>query len=141
MQMTVDDVVDVIAVRHAFVAAALAVLVIGSMGAARVALGAAGRVRIGNVEPVLVDVIAVHVVQMPVVQVVAMTAVAHAPMTAAHPMRVRVIRVRRATTHVSFLSTFGFLFFGPEPAQRKTHPVPTSSASTPAFEAARPPPG
>jgi hypothetical protein len=68
VQVTIDEVVDVIPVRHRFVPATGAVDVIGGMAGARVVGRAVGWILVADRERVLVDVVVVDVVEVPVVQ-------------------------------------------------------------------------
>jgi len=70
VQVAADEVIDVVAVRHRLVPAALAVDVADLVAAAVVRRGTRGRVRGVDRQHVLVDVVAVRVVQVAVVQVV-----------------------------------------------------------------------
>lgn len=74
VEMTVHEVVDVVAVRDGFMAAAGAVDMVGGVCGAGVTGGAGGRILIGHIEGVLVVVAFVRVVEMAVVQVVHMVA-------------------------------------------------------------------
>jgi hypothetical protein len=82
MQVSVDQIVDVIAVRHRLVPASRTVHVPAVVSAAAV-LGRAP-VRIGGryLDRVLVHVIGVHMVQMAVVEIVDVIAVANSGMPA-----------------------------------------------------------
>jgi hypothetical protein len=95
VQMAVDQIVDVVAVRHRLVAATRPVLVprlvAGAAVIGRAAVGIAGR----HLDDVLVDVIAVGMVQVAVVQIVDVVAVANGAMTAVGTVLVRVIGVVR----------------------------------------------
>ena len=93
VQVTVDEIVDVIAVRNGFVAATGAVYVRSIMSAASVIRCAVGRVLTTDFDLVLVDVVAVHVVQVTVMQVVHVAVVLHRGMTAVGTMGVVVVRV------------------------------------------------
>ncbi len=93
MQVAVDQVVHVIAVRHGFVAATGAVNVIGRMTAAVVA-GRAGRgVCRGHGDLVFVDVIAMRMMQVAIVQVVCVPVVFYSSMSAAWTMLMIVVGV------------------------------------------------
>ena len=70
MQMPADQVIDVIAVRHRFMAAAGAVYVILRMPAARVLGGAIGRILLRHLESMLLDLASLRMMQMPVVEVI-----------------------------------------------------------------------
>jgi len=94
VQVPVDEVVDVIAVRHGGVATACAVHVAGLVPAAAVVRGALGRVLGAHGERVLLDGLAVLVVQMAVVQIVDVAVVSDAGVAAAAAVRVRVMGVR-----------------------------------------------
>ena len=90
MQVTVDQIVDVIAVRDGLVATSGTVHVARLMSRApmlrRAAVGIARR----NLDHVLVDVIAVRVMQMPVVEVVRVIAVPNGGVAAVRAMLMRV---------------------------------------------------
>ena len=83
VQMTGDQVVEVVRVGHGLVAATGTVLVRTVMRAAGVAGGALVRVGSARGQAVLVHVIAMLVMQVPVVQIVRVTLVAHGAMAAA----------------------------------------------------------
>lgn len=70
VQMTLDQVVGVLAMRDRLVAAAGAVRVLRLVPAAVVLRRAVRRIRVADLDRVLVHVIAMRVVQMPVVQIV-----------------------------------------------------------------------
>jgi hypothetical protein len=101
VEMAVDDVVDVIAVRHRFVPATLPMLMIIRVASARMALRTPRRIRVRHPELVLVDVITVHVVHVPIMQVIRVTLVVDLRVPASRAVRVRVAAVRRACTHAS----------------------------------------
>jgi hypothetical protein len=86
VQMTSDQVVDVITVRNRLVATIGAVLVSSAMLPAVVLRGAAFGVDVADLENVLVDVITVRVMQMTVVQVVEMIVVLDRSMAAGRPV-------------------------------------------------------
>ena len=104
VQPAVDQVVDVIAVRHGVVATARAV---------GVTLMAAGRigvaVRMLGIDPdhVLIDVILMRVMQMAVMEVVHVTLVANRRMTAAFPVDVRVFAFMNRVCHAATLGGIG----------------------------------
>jgi len=91
MQVTVYQIINVIAMRDGFVPAARAVDVIGGVCAARVLRGANLRVGGGNGDDVLVHVVAMRMVQMPVVQIINMAVVAHRGMAAVRAVLMRVV--------------------------------------------------
>jgi hypothetical protein len=91
MQAPVDQIVDVVAVRHRFVSAAGAVHVTRLVvGAAVLGIAAVG-VAVGDLDHVLVDVICMQVVKVPVVQVVDVVAVLDGDMAAPGTMLVGVV--------------------------------------------------
>jgi hypothetical protein len=96
VQMSVDQVVDVIAVWHRLVSAAWTVHMMRVVPAAPVL----GRAPIGigrrHLYRVLIDVIAVHMMQMAVVEVVHMVAMANGRMPAPGTVLVRVVDVLAA---------------------------------------------
>jgi hypothetical protein len=82
MQMPIDQVIDVIAMRHSFMAASWPMHVGRVVGAATVLGRAAFGIGRRHFDLVLVDVVAMHMVQMPVMQVVDVTLMADRRMTA-----------------------------------------------------------
>ena len=100
VQAAVDDVVDMVTVRHGFVAAACAVDVAAAGGDGVAAVG----VGIVYFEDVLVVVAVVFVVQVAVVQVVDVIAVADGGVAAARAVDMVVVFVGLTVAHgVSFL--------------------------------------
>ena len=99
VKMPRDEVVDVVPVRHGFVAAAGPMLV--SLVVAAASVGGRAHARVGPVDRdrVLVDVIAVRMVQMAIVEVVGVAIVLHGPMAAAGAVLVGVVRVARVLGH------------------------------------------
>jgi hypothetical protein len=93
MQVTVDQIIDMIAVRHRLVPAAGTVLVSRLVALAamlrRAAVGIAGR----DLYDVLIDVIAMGMVQVPVVKVVGVVAMPNGGVSAVGPVLMRVIGV------------------------------------------------
>ena len=64
VQMTLDEIVDVVAMRHGFMPAASAMHMRGIMPSAAVVFRTILRVGRGDLDPMLVHMIAVHVVQI-----------------------------------------------------------------------------
>lgn len=93
MQVPVDQIVDVVAVRHSLMSAAWAVLVGGVVACAVVARRAGVGVCGGHLDPVLVDVVAVHVMQVPIVKVVDVAVMADRGVAAAGAVHVGVVGV------------------------------------------------
>lgn len=93
VQMPIDEVIHMIAMRHGLVAAARPMDMSGRMAAACV-LGCAGiRVRGGHGDLVLVDMIAVRVVKMAIVQVIDVALVHHCGMAASRSVLMVVVLV------------------------------------------------
>jgi hypothetical protein len=99
VQVSRDEVVDVVPVRHGLVAAAGTVDVHGRMRAAGMRRGADGGVRTADGDAMLVDVVAVHVVQVTVVQVIDVTVVRDGDVAAARAMDVGMLAVLQAIGH------------------------------------------
>lgn len=93
MEMSVDQIVDMVAVRYGFVSAAGTVPVVLVVSAAGVIGRAAAGIAIAHLDGVLVDVIAVGVMEMAVVQVVDVVTVPDRGMAARRAMLVRVVGV------------------------------------------------
>ncbi|HEY1553244.1 MAG TPA: hypothetical protein VGF94_00350 [Kofleriaceae bacterium] len=99
VKVAIDQVVDVIAVRHRLVAAARTVHVTGRVPLARVTGGATGRVRRVDRDCAFVDVVVVDHVEVAVVEVVDVAAVPDGPMPAVGAMDVIVLRVNLVGAH------------------------------------------
>jgi hypothetical protein len=97
--VTLDEVIDVIAVRHGLVPAAGAVNVTLLVGSAIVLRRTAVGILRSHIQDVLVDVVPVDVVQMPVVQIVHMTVVLNGRVAAVGAVLMDVILVRVALLH------------------------------------------
>ena len=95
MQVAIDEVADMIAVRHRFMPAVRAMFVILGVSGTGMLRSAAIRVRSRNLDHVLIDVALVHMVQVAVMQIVDMARVLHRSMTAAGTVDVGVIGVLR----------------------------------------------
>jgi hypothetical protein len=95
MQVALDQIVGVIAVRHARVSTAGAVDVVGGVAGAAVVRRALRRVGRVDGDRVLIDVIAVKVVQVPIVEIVDVTGVLDREVTAVGTVDVVVALVDR----------------------------------------------
>jgi hypothetical protein len=101
MQVAVDQVIDMVAVRDGFVAAARAVLMGPVVSAAGVFGRARGRVGGADLKLMLLDSLSAHVVKVAVVQVVRVVAVLDRGVATAGAVPVRMVGVM--VGHVSFL--------------------------------------
>jgi hypothetical protein len=102
VQVAVDQVVDVVAVRHRFVAAAGSMHMTGLVATAPVARCAGGRVGGADLDHMFIDMAFVQVVQVAVVQVVDMVTVAYRDMATARAVHVVVwVVVRVVAAHGS----------------------------------------
>ncbi len=95
MQMSIDEIVDVIPMRHRLMPAPRPVHMSGRMPGALMLRRACIRVRRRNLNGVFIHMAGVHVVQMPVVEIIDVIAMLHSRMPAAGPMLVRVVLVMR----------------------------------------------
>ena len=104
--MAGDEIVDMIAMRNRFVAAARAMNVSSIMSGAAMVGRASIRVLVAHFNPVLVHMIGVRMVKMAVVEIIHMAAVPDGDVAAMRAMHVIVIGVMRkiATGHFEFLS-------------------------------------
>lgn len=118
VQVSVDQVVDVIAVGNRFVAAAGSVLMLVLVLGGGVPCCAAVRVFVIDRDPVLIDVTLVRMVQMPVVEIVGVTVVADGEMTAVRPVFVVVAGVHGviAFSHAGSFSSVRGQHASPAPA-------------------------
>jgi hypothetical protein len=91
MQVTFDQVVGVVAVRHGLVAAAGAMPMVRVMAAAAVVRRAADGIALAYGNHMLVDMAFVRVMKMTVMEIVEMALVPHGNMAAARTVRVRVV--------------------------------------------------
>jgi hypothetical protein len=96
VQVTVDEVVDVVAVRDRRVSATRTMYVSGVVPGAAVLRRACIGIGRRYADRVLVHVVAVGMMQMPVVDVVDVTIVPHSDVAAVRSVHVLVIRVRLA---------------------------------------------
>ena len=101
MQVAVDQIIHVVAVRDRFVPASLAMPMPAFVGATVMIRRAFSRVGLIDIESVFVEVIRVGVVEMTVVQVVDMVAVADGRMATAFAVRVCVVRMLAAGHGIS----------------------------------------
>ena len=93
VQVPRNMIIDMIAVRHRFMAAARAMGMIGFVATAAMIRGAVIRIAAGDADHMLVDMAFVRVVKMAVMQVVDVIAVAHGRVPATGPMLMSVFRV------------------------------------------------
>ena len=91
MQVAVDQVIDVIAMRDRGVPAPRAVFVSAIVGATIVFWSAARGILAANLQSVLVHVIAVLMVEMRIVEIIGVSVVVHCHMTAAAAVGVWMI--------------------------------------------------
>lgn len=109
MEMPLDQIVDVVAMRNRLMAALGAVLVLAGVPATAMLWGAGARIAGAHGDDVLVDVIAMHMVQMPVVQVVDMGVMLNRGVPATGAVFVGMVRVpglaARAHHFVSLMLT------------------------------------
>jgi hypothetical protein len=82
VQVIADQIVDMVAVRHGFVAARWTVLVSRVVTGAAMRRRASVRICVTHVDAVLVDMVFVRVMQVPVMQVIDMTIVLDGGVTA-----------------------------------------------------------
>jgi hypothetical protein len=99
MQVTVDQVVDMVAVRHRLVAAVWTMLVAFWMTAAVVVWRAAVGVRRAHGHDVLIEMILMRMMQMAIMQVVDMAVVPYRSVTAARAMLVRMVAMDVMVAH------------------------------------------
>lgn len=104
VQVSVDEVIDVITVRDREMSAAFAMHMVSVVSVAAVALGAARRVPIAHFEGALDDLAVLEAMQVPVVEVIDVVAMLHAQVATVGTVLVVVIRVV-----VRVLHGFGFL--------------------------------
>jgi hypothetical protein len=102
MQVTVDEVVDVVAVGDGFVATLWTVDVVRGVGAALVRGGAVGWIGRVHFEGVFIHMVVVHVMQVAVVEVVDVVVVFDGGVSAAFAVDVVVGFVFLAVDHLWF---------------------------------------
>jgi len=95
MKMSIDEIVDVISMRHSLMPAPRPMHVSGRMPGALMLRRADVRVLRRNLDGVLVHVPSVHVVQMAIMEIIDVIAMLHSRMPTAGPMLVRVVLVMR----------------------------------------------
>ncbi len=104
VQVAVDQIIDVIAVRYGFMAAIRAVLVLALVAAAIVLRSAISRVGCVHFHCVALNPAISNVMQVAVVQVIDVVAVFHGGVAAVGAVLVTVVRVKGMLTHFIFLS-------------------------------------
>jgi hypothetical protein len=102
VQVAIHEVIDVVVVRHRFMAAIRAVDVSGIVTRCR--RGAAVRISGADFDNVFIDVIGVRMMQMPFVQVIDMTVVFHGRVAAAGAVVMIVMRMNFVVAHNNSLS-------------------------------------
>lgn len=102
VEVPVHKIIDVVAVRDRFVAAAGAVDVFGQVRATRVAFGALVRIRAGHGNHVIVTVIPVGMEQMPIAQVVGVAVMLDGGVTAIGAVLVIEVAMSIARNHAGF---------------------------------------
>jgi hypothetical protein len=107
MQMTVNEVIGVIAVRDCLMAASWPMNMASFMPAAIMSARAPVRVLARNLDPVLLDLIATHVVKMTIVEVVNVTLMAHRSMAATRAVTVWMVLMFLRGSHCFSCSSFG----------------------------------
>ena len=100
MQVSPDEIIRVVTVRHRLVSASFAMLVVCLVAFAAVARRTCIGIGVRHRQGVLIVVTCMLMVQVPVVQVVGMVAVLDCGVTAVRSMRVIVISVRVVVGHV-----------------------------------------
>jgi hypothetical protein len=93
MEMTVHQVIDVVAMRNRFMTAVRAMLVVGAVRVTLVSVGAGGRIRGTNLKRVFIDVTVMKRVQMSVMQVIGVIVVDDRCVAAVRAVLVGVVRV------------------------------------------------
>jgi len=93
VQVAIDEIVDVIAVRHGFVPAAGAVHMVGSVCTAGMLRGAGGGIVCSNGNDVFIYMIAMRMMQVAVMQIIDMPVMQHCGMAAIRAMLVGVVSV------------------------------------------------
>jgi hypothetical protein len=93
MQPAVDQIVEVIAMRHRFVPASRAMDMAASMEGLALTGGAVGGVGRTDLDGMFVDMVAMHVVQMPIVKIVDMIAMPDRNVAAAWAVPMGVVGV------------------------------------------------
>jgi hypothetical protein len=91
VKVSCHEIIHVIAVRNRFVAAVFTVLMLGTVCAAVVAVGAVSRIRGTDLKPVLVEMAFVTKVQVAIMNVIRMPLVVDGCMTTVRAMLMRVI--------------------------------------------------
>ena len=99
VQMTAYQIIDMVTVRHGFVATAGSVAMAGIVTAAGVGRRAGSGVLIGDIESMLIDMVAMQVVQMSVVQVIGVAVMGDGLMPAVGSMPMIVMLMSEMIVH------------------------------------------
>ncbi|MBX3304018.1 MAG: hypothetical protein KF693_17540 [Nitrospira sp.] len=100
VQMTAYQIIDMVAVRHGFVAAAGSVAVTGIVAAAGVGRRAGSGVLTGDVESMLIDMVAMRVMQVSVVEIIRVAFMKNRPMAAAGGVPMGMLVMNRMVAHL-----------------------------------------
>jgi hypothetical protein len=93
VQMAIDQIIDMVAMRHGFMPATRPMDMPGGMAGAGVIGRAIGRIGRRRFDPVFIDMVAVQVMEMPVMQIIDMVLVADGGMAAGRAVLMRVLGV------------------------------------------------
>lgn len=108
VQMAIDQVIDVIAVRHGWVSATGPVHVVGAVAAARVPAGATVRIGCGNVDAVFFDVACGGLVmKVAIMQIIHMVSVLDRRVSASWTVDMVVVFVVVSHSDVSLMQGVG----------------------------------
>lgn len=113
VQMTVDQIVDMVSVRHGLVATVRAVAMAGLMSVAAMGGRASSRVLRGDTEPMFIDMVAVRMVQMAIMQVVDVAVMGDGRMPAVGSVLMGMMLMGRVVVHqrAPFANRTGFHCF------------------------------
>jgi hypothetical protein len=106
VQMAGDEIVDMIAMRNRFVAAARAMNMSSIVSGAAMVGRASIRVFVAHLNPMFIHMIGVRMVKMAIVEIIHMVTMPNGKVTAAGPMRVIVVGMmwKTASGHFDVLS-------------------------------------
>ena len=106
VQMALDEIVDMIAMRHRLVSATCSMNVSRLVAGTAVVRRADVRIGLRDLDRMLVDVVAMLVVQVPIVKIVDMVAMPQSDMAAPRTMRVCMAVMVSLRASVHFQSPF-----------------------------------
>lgn len=99
VQVAVDEVVDMVSVRHCLMPAVRAVAMPGLMPTAPMGWGTCRRVLLGDIKPMFIDMVVMRVVEVSVMEIIGVAIMGDGRMSAVHTMLMPMLLMNGVVTH------------------------------------------